>query len=409
MQELYDYKKFAVLYVDDEEKSLKYFTRAFSEKFRVFTAIDAQEGFKIFEEHKDEIAIFFTDQRMPGEKGVQLLERVRKIRPSVIRILVTAYTDAEVAIDAVNNGSIYKYVSKPWDIPELGVTLRRAVEFFLIQRERDHLLCEKLGALEKLVVVDRILGLGMMASGLRSELKNALTGLHAFLNARPLAPGLADRNLDELKSHSRWRQIYLHTKDHLKAVSDLVQQLPLEGKPAKNDLAKCVSQALEPRQQALVDERIDVDNELESGAISVEANGDLLQRVVDLALGIMLSDLPARSGLALAPLATGDDSGKVGIKLVRRGSQINHVPFQTVFDPFTVADAALESLGLDLVTLYLLVYHLGGTIRVDDEGEDSTVLELALPSEPIDGDENWEDALLDNLLNENVWELLTDK
>ena len=77
MENLYDYKKFAVLYVDDEEKSLKYFERAFGDDFRVLTAATAQDGFKLLQKHADEIGLLLTDQRMPGEKGVWLLERAR--------------------------------------------------------------------------------------------------------------------------------------------------------------------------------------------------------------------------------------------------------------------------------------------------------------------------------------------
>src|SRR4051812_24070497 len=124
MQGFYDYKKFAILYVDDEEKSLKYFVREFGEHFRVFTAINAEEGYKIFEQHKDEIAILLTDQRMPGEKGVQLLEKARHLRPRTLRFLVTAYSDHQAAVAAVNTGAIYKYISKPWTPPELEMTIR---------------------------------------------------------------------------------------------------------------------------------------------------------------------------------------------------------------------------------------------------------------------------------------------
>jgi two-component system probable response regulator PhcQ len=140
MNNLYDYKKFAILYVDDEEKSLKYFMRAFDEQFRIFTAPSAQEGLKLLEEHKDEIGLLMTDQRMPGEKGVWLLEKARQLRPRIVRILATAYSDMDAAIAAVNTGAIYKYVTKPWDPPQLENTLKRGLEFFMVQRERDQLL-----------------------------------------------------------------------------------------------------------------------------------------------------------------------------------------------------------------------------------------------------------------------------
>src|SRR5215813_14853370 len=133
MNNLYDYKKYAILYVDDEEKSLKYFAKAFEDQFRILTASNATDGLKLLEEHKDEIGLLMTDQRMPGEKGVWLLERARQLRPRIIRILATAYSDMEAAVDAVNTGAIYKYVNKPWDPPQLEMTLKRGLDFFYVQ------------------------------------------------------------------------------------------------------------------------------------------------------------------------------------------------------------------------------------------------------------------------------------
>ena len=91
MENLYDYKKFAVLYVDDEEKSLKYFARAFEGSFRILTAATAQDGLKLIEQHGEDIGVLMTDQRMPGEKGVWLLEKTRQLHPRIIRILATAF------------------------------------------------------------------------------------------------------------------------------------------------------------------------------------------------------------------------------------------------------------------------------------------------------------------------------
>src|SRR3954463_9331573 len=156
MHSFYDYKKFAILYVDDEEKSLKYFTRAFDEHFRIYTASNAADGFKLLEKHKEEIGILMTDQRMPGEKGVQLLEKARQICPRILRVLATAYSDMDAVVAAVNTGAIYKYVTKPWDPPQLEMTLKRGLEFFAVQQERDQLLKEKMAALHNQMISDRI-------------------------------------------------------------------------------------------------------------------------------------------------------------------------------------------------------------------------------------------------------------
>ena len=117
MNDTVNYKQFAILYVDDEEKSLKSFTRAFGDQFRILTAPSAREGLKLLEAHLEDIGLLMTDQRMPGDQGTWLLERARELRPRIVRVLATAYADLDAVIEAVNSGAIYKYVSKPWDPP----------------------------------------------------------------------------------------------------------------------------------------------------------------------------------------------------------------------------------------------------------------------------------------------------
>src|SRR5271154_2758844 len=200
-----DYKKFAVLYVDDEEKSLKYFERAFGDEFRVFTAPNAQSGLKLLEQHADEIGLLMTDQRMPGEKGVWLLERARQLRPRVLRILVTAYSDFEAAIAAVNSGAIYKYVHKPWDPPQLELTLRQALEFFMVSSERDQLLHEKMSVLRNMMIADRIVSLGLLAAGLSHHIKNSLVAVKTFLELAPMKMNEERASKNGLRNPDFWK------------------------------------------------------------------------------------------------------------------------------------------------------------------------------------------------------------
>src|SRR6266704_4207151 len=185
MDYLYDYRKYAVLYVDDEEKSLKYFARAFADQFRILTAPNAQDGLKLLEAHKDDRGLLITDQRMPGEKGVWLLEKARQLRPRIIRMLATAFSDMEAAVAAVNSGAIYKYITKPWDPPQLETTLKRGLEFFIVQRERDQLLKEKIATLHNMMIADRIVSLGLLAAGLSHHIRNSLVAVKTFLDLAP--------------------------------------------------------------------------------------------------------------------------------------------------------------------------------------------------------------------------------
>ena len=137
MERFGDYQNCTILYVDDEEKSLVNFSRVFRNKFNILSAATASEGYRLLEKHRDQIALLMTDQRMPGEKGVDFLKRARQLQPKAVFILTTAYSDFDVAIEAVNSGAISKLITKPWDIPQLEMILREACDFFTAQRESD--------------------------------------------------------------------------------------------------------------------------------------------------------------------------------------------------------------------------------------------------------------------------------
>src|SRR5437868_9970833 len=225
MQNPYDYKKYAILYVDDEEKSLKYFTRAFEDQFRIFTAPSAQEGLKVLEAHLDDIALLMTDQRMPGEKGVWLLEKARQLRPRIIRILATAYSDMEAAIAAVNTGAIYKYVTKPWDPPELENTLKRGLEFYMVQLERDQLLREKMSVLHNMMIADRIVSLGLLAAGLSHHIRNSLVAVKTFLDLAPAKMAEEKMELSGLRNPDFWKEYYQNVQGQIEKINHLLKDL----------------------------------------------------------------------------------------------------------------------------------------------------------------------------------------
>jgi CheY-like chemotaxis protein len=128
--------KYFVLFVDDEEKTRKAFSRLFGDEFRILLAGDGAEGFEIFQERSDEIGVIVTDQKMPRQTGVQFLAKVAAENDTIVCILSTAYAELEAAISGVNEGGIYRYVTKPWDVPELEITLRRAMELFVLRAEQ---------------------------------------------------------------------------------------------------------------------------------------------------------------------------------------------------------------------------------------------------------------------------------
>src|ERR1035441_5646065 len=221
----YEYKKFVVLYVDDEEKSLVNFTRAFGDDFQILTASNAADGFKLIEGRGGEIGLLLTDQRMPGEKGVWLLERARHFRPQMIRILVTAYTDMDAAIDAVNAGAIYKYVTKPWDPVQLEMTLKQALEFFMVQSERDQLLREKMSVLRNMMIADRIVSLGLLAAGLSHHIRNSLVAVKTFLDLAPGKMTEEKTDLNSLRNPDFWKEYHQNVQTQMGKINSLLNDL----------------------------------------------------------------------------------------------------------------------------------------------------------------------------------------
>ena len=151
-----DYKQYAILFVDDEVKSRKYFRRLYGGTFRILEASDGVEALAVFKEHAPEIGLVVTDQRMPNGSGVGFLAQIADDSPDVVKILSTAYSDLDAAIRAVNEGGIYRYITKPWELSELEVTLRRAMESFIAKREFGALMTAKMKVIENVVYSSRL-------------------------------------------------------------------------------------------------------------------------------------------------------------------------------------------------------------------------------------------------------------
>src|SRR5271165_1282423 len=104
--------KIKILYVDDEPENLVGFKAALRLDYQIFTAQNVPQAITCLNDHP-EIRIIFCDQRMPGKTGVDFFEEIRVSHPLPVRIMLTAYTDIESIIDAINKGNIYRYVKKP--------------------------------------------------------------------------------------------------------------------------------------------------------------------------------------------------------------------------------------------------------------------------------------------------------
>lgn len=155
-----------ILFVDDESMALKYFERLVSPLAPVITAASVEQGKAVLRERGGEIAVLVSDQRMPGAHGNELLRYAREFHPSIVRMLTTAYSELGEAIEAINSGEIYRYITKPWEMGSLQADLRNALELAELRNERDHLVREKLLVQQQQLLGSRLASLAMLGANL---------------------------------------------------------------------------------------------------------------------------------------------------------------------------------------------------------------------------------------------------
>jgi response regulator RpfG family c-di-GMP phosphodiesterase len=134
-------EKPTVLYVDDEPNNLQSFKASFRRQFNVLTAESAAEARKLLAANK--VHVIVSDQRMPQTTGIEFFASILEEHPEPIRMLLTGYADIQAVIDAINQGQVFRYFSKPWNDAEIIHHIGEAYELYKL-KEQNRELTEKL-------------------------------------------------------------------------------------------------------------------------------------------------------------------------------------------------------------------------------------------------------------------------
>ncbi len=412
MSKDYDYKKFAVLYVDDEEKALVSFQRAFEDDFRIFTATNALDGYRLIEKHGAEIALLLTDQRMPGEKGVWLLERARKLHPQMLRILVTAYSDIDATIAAVNSGAIYKYISKPWNPPELEIIIRQSLELFMVTAERDELLREKMSVLRNIVLADRVVNLGLLAAGLSHHIRNSMVAVKTFLELAPVKMVEEKGNSESLRDPDFWRVYHQNVQGQIEKINTLLGDLRSASESGNEDpfadtiqLRPAIAAVLEKSAEALAARKLNVENRVVDDLPSLRVDKLKFDRLLELLIKDEIAMLPAGSHIVFSAELQG---AEILISLTDDGPPLPQEVLRILFDPLRVTSGAPSEYGINLMACFFIAYHHGGKIEARNLPGAGNIITVRLPLQPISVGGTPADTtfLRKTVLNESIWEKL---
>jgi signal transduction histidine kinase len=382
-------QRHTLLVVDDEPDVVQSLQDLLRLEYRVLGATRAREGLRLL--HEQPVHVVMTDQRMPEISGVDFLRSVRRDCPEAIRLLFTGYADIKAVIDAINEGHVYRYITKPWDPDELLTILRQAGEQYDLLQERQRLLDDLQSKNRELEQANaELLQANVLKEGFINvashELRTPLTILLAL-------PELALRmgNPDPRTADCLRRIQEAGTRLH-RLVEDILQMLragrfdrPLDRRPV--DVAALVREAIESVRPFIEQrrQRLSVDLAADLGEINVEAGK--IRICLDHLLINAIKFTPDGGAIEVSGSR---DSDTVRVQVRDNGIGIAPEQLSHLFEPFfTELDVSRHSsgqfefgrrgLGLGLSVVRAFVTMHGGSVDVSSTPGAGTTFTITLP------------------------------
>jgi two-component system, NtrC family, sensor kinase len=369
-----------VLFVDDEPENLTVFEASCSDRFDVLTASSARRGLELM--HTHEVAVLLADQRMPGITGLELLERVQTEFPQTVRMLVTAYSDLQTAIDAINRGRVRRYLRKPWDHDELHATLSEAIDLYKMTA--------KLRAIERrLLETERVYSLGVIAAGLARELRNPVGVVSQSVSrARDVLRGVASALPSNAGNASMLRaQLYdadeelAETLVGLGRILDVVRgiELPIGETPEEaTDLSEVLRLSLKLMQTEL---KSSASLELDVRPVPMVAGsapklGQVLLNLLINALEAVSTQPRAQRKLCIRLVS---EEKWVRFEVADSGPGLASGEPDKIFDPFAAAGRD-RGAGLGLAISRTIVEQMGGRLEAENRPTGGALFRIRLPA-----------------------------
>lgn len=396
--------KAKILYVDDEEINLSHFRMFFEEEFEVLTATSGAEALELFASQPD-LAVIITDQRMPGMSGVTLLSTIYAINPDPVRIILTAYADFHDISEAINQGHIFQYLQKPWQVNELQLILQQGVAQYRLRQEnkalirqldeknqlllaanqqlaadltlQQHLEQERREVEIKMLSQAKLASLGEIATGIAHEINQPLTYISIILQAteRDIRKGKLnlDELLDEMKESSRQVQRITKIISHLRTFGRADS-----GEMVEVALPKVLNDTLILYRQKIVINSITLTIATAPGLPLICGNPTQLEQVF---INLLQNTFDALAG-AEAPAIHVDftsQDDRLITTFADNGSGLAEGVAEKIFEPFFTTKPTGKGTGLGLSIVYGIISDHGGTIECHSRPGEGCRFIISLP------------------------------
>ena len=380
-----------VLYVDDEKANRIVFEQSLASDFRIVTAADGPTALQILEQQ--EIAVVVTDMRMPHMTGEDLLRVVKERWPHVIRIVVTAYSDIDPILRAINEGLVARYILKPWVRAELVQVLRWAIEASALGRDSAEVH-------RRLLETERLATLGSISALLVHDLRQplaAIIGNIELLDAlKDLAPTLREA-LRHIELDTRTRKSATARLDELGSIladmrtasellSTMIGNLRDLSRPRDAndpgiiaDPMQVVRHAMSVCQPLAINLHAQIDYNGPRQLPRVRMSPTELTQVLINVVTNGAQAVAARGGeQGHVHIAARETAGMVELQVRDDGVGISPEVLARIGTPFFTTRT--EGTGLGVAQCQRLVGTAGGRFRIESEPGKGTIVTITLPT-----------------------------
>jgi len=433
-----DLSKLNMLVVDDEESILLSLQSLFRKDYNITTANSSEKALSLIESYGKNFAIVLTDQRMGGMQGSELLKVLnQRYDDDMVGVLITGYSDLESVADAINQGHVYAYITKPWDVRELKNIVKNCERIYRLRRENklltrnlisansmleervrlrtkelEHANIELQSEVDKRQQVENILresskelqskhndlkatqsqlvqaaklsSLGEMATSIAHEINQPLQIIrlsveivqhHIKMHEYEKIEGKLGMMLDQVERASK---ITNHMRTFGRDSGDVEKQLI--------SINTVVEDAYTLIQHQLVQFDITLGKQLDEDLPKVKANPLHIEQVL---VNLISNARDALEGLPakLIEIETSFTPDHVILKISDNGSGIPDDVKERIFDPFFTTKDVGHGTGLGMSISYGIIQDHGGTILLDTKIGKGTTFTIQLPRGSFDSED----------------------
>ena len=360
-----DYKKYKILLVDDELDNLANLIFAFELDYNLTTASSAAEALDIL--NREDIAVVISDQRMPEVSGTKLLSMIKESHPRIVRMLITAYSDIEAAIEAINQGNVYRYIPKDLPMNEIEAIIKQAIEYYQMKEDLET-------ATQCLIKSEKLITIAEMASGIAHEIGNTIGGI-SFCIDRLIqhwqTKGFGDPDIDDLLTK---------TNRYVKRLTEIIGRLRDFAKPGhveKVDIYKVVDASIEIAKDGFKRPLINIEiiKEMDEGIHKVEGNCVYFEQIF---LNLIHNASQAMQGMKGKIIIKGrSDNNWIYIAIQDTGPGIPKENLKKVFRAFYTTKE--EGMGMGLYIIDDIIRTFGGRLVLESELGRGSTFTVVLP------------------------------